>query len=604
MLARSDDAVPIACSYVPCILINRAGGAAMSGEIILEADQVFRWEGPKRKSTLARAKLGRLVLTDRHLLFLSTGSNDISAMRLVGAAVSPLAALRTGRTSQLDLAAARAPGGLEIPLEQLVSAELTSMFKVLTIRWRSSADELVSSTFAPKNGGMPSGPSWVAALTEMSKRAETSDLGDRSDPDVSDGPVDVVDRPRPPATGFRDPERLAASVEEITGRFGPGVLDEPERMRNLLRDAYGSSSIRDRSDVDVFVSVLEQHPLADLARGVSCEDVTAQVMAVTALPDEVASWSVAILRTASSASPALTLMPSDESDRSNGSTAGHVRSDRSANHSRGTEAPSLRTGSHHATVVTTGSVGAPAPRRRSRAIGALAAVGLVVAGASGWAIGRSGDDAVTTVAVAAGAGDIGDGAETAGEALTVQVDELREANLATEAELAEVTSQLDASAQQLGTVTADLEAARALHSPFEAGHSQPPLAFSGSGTLTACEGFGSPCVDPFFIDARTFDENGTRYFEVASVATVPIATMDSFTWGGQAEVTGEFGFHSCDGVRSPTTMSVTLIPSEFRVSPTDRTVSVSAYRVTYTFSNDPSGGCTAASRTYAGDFHG
>lgn len=133
-------------------------------QIVLDADKVFRWEGPKRKQTLLKAKLGRLVLTDRRLLFLSTGKNDITAARVLGGAVTPLAGLRTGSTAHLDLDAAHAPGGLDIPVSALRSAELKGMFKVLTLSFVDGSGQQLYSTFAPKNGGMPDGASWVAAI--------------------------------------------------------------------------------------------------------------------------------------------------------------------------------------------------------------------------------------------------------------------------------------------------------------------------------------------------------------------------------------------------------------------------------------------------------
>lgn len=130
--------------------------------IVLEAEKIFRWDGPKRKQTLFKAKLGRLVLTDRRLLFLSSGKNDISVGKLVGGAVSPLLALRTSGTGGLDLSATSAEGGLDVPRERLRGAELKGMFKTMTVTWTDAAGAEQVATFAPKNGGMPNGGAWVA----------------------------------------------------------------------------------------------------------------------------------------------------------------------------------------------------------------------------------------------------------------------------------------------------------------------------------------------------------------------------------------------------------------------------------------------------------
>lgn len=137
----------------------------MDEQVRLLADQVFRWEGPKRKQTLFKAKLGRLVLTDQRLLFLSTGSNDLSAAKLLaGGASHGASGLITSSTKDLDLSALQAAGGLEVDLSAITSAELKGMFKVLVVHYTDQTGAAEASTFAPKNGGMPDGPTWVAEL--------------------------------------------------------------------------------------------------------------------------------------------------------------------------------------------------------------------------------------------------------------------------------------------------------------------------------------------------------------------------------------------------------------------------------------------------------
>jgi hypothetical protein len=143
----------------------------MDESIILEADKVFRWDGPKRKQTLFGASLGRLVLTDQRLLFLSSGKNDVNAKRLIAGAISPIGGLRTSSTADLDMSAVSAKGGLEVPLSSITAAELKGMFKTMTITYTGADGKEHSSTFAPKNGGMPDGNTWVA---EIDKRRPTS----------------------------------------------------------------------------------------------------------------------------------------------------------------------------------------------------------------------------------------------------------------------------------------------------------------------------------------------------------------------------------------------------------------------------------------------
>ena len=67
--------------------------------------------------------------------------------------------------------------------------------------------------------------------------------------------------------------------------------------------------------------------------------------------------------------------------------------------------------------------------------------------------------------------------------------------------------------------------------------------------------------------------DGTQQlFDVDGTAAVPLTTDNGLTWAGSAAVTGEYNFHSCNGVRSDTTMSVQIVPKEFRVDPTAQTV--------------------------------
>ncbi len=139
----------------------------MDEEIVMQQDKVFRWEGPKRKQTLLSAKLGRLVLTNQRLLFLSTGKNDVNAKKLLGGAVTPLAVLHTSSTADLDLSALQAQGGLEVPLSAIESAELKGMFKTLTVTYKDPSGASQASTFAPKNGGMPDGPTWVSQVEQL-----------------------------------------------------------------------------------------------------------------------------------------------------------------------------------------------------------------------------------------------------------------------------------------------------------------------------------------------------------------------------------------------------------------------------------------------------
>ena len=139
----------------------------MDEQILMRTDKVFRWEGAKRKQTLFSAKLGRLVLTNRRLLFLSTGKHDVTAKRLAAGAIAPVLGLGTASTADLDMEAVKAEGGIEVPLSAIRSAELKGMFKALTVTYTDETGAEKASTFAPKNGGMPDGPTWVSQLKQL-----------------------------------------------------------------------------------------------------------------------------------------------------------------------------------------------------------------------------------------------------------------------------------------------------------------------------------------------------------------------------------------------------------------------------------------------------
>jgi len=135
--------------------------------VILSADRIFKWDGPKRKQTLVKAKLGRLVLTNERLVFLSTGKNDLSIRRLASGAMGPEAAFTVSKTSSLDLSALTNEGAVDVPVRNLRGAELHGMFKVMTVRWVDDLGTEHVATFAEKNAGMTSGPLWVAHLERL-----------------------------------------------------------------------------------------------------------------------------------------------------------------------------------------------------------------------------------------------------------------------------------------------------------------------------------------------------------------------------------------------------------------------------------------------------
>lgn len=614
----------------------------MDEAIILETDKVFRWEGPKRKQTLVHAKLGRLVLTDRRLLFLSTGKNDINLRRIGGGAVTPLAALVTGKTAHLDLEAVHAEGGLEIPVEHLVSAELTSMFKVLTISW-DTGDGPVYSTFAPKNGGMPDGPRWVEAL----RRAIDGDDTHRPPAAAAAGPfaapvaahapsgrVDPepaprmdVDPPPPPTrpgravAGFRNPDRLAATVEDLTRRFGVEILDHPSRVRNLLRDDYGADATRDRSDIDTFVSVLEHRPLSALDEGRTQQEVAGDLSRVTSLDEPGALWTLSVLQRARPGSPA-------------GTDATVV--DRVA------EPPARHGGPRpSATLLEPTATHSSSRHSRTGVLVAIVAVLGLLATLGAWFAGRSSADdwreralaaekqveAIDLRRVSGSEGDTTNEDAVAGDDTAATEDTIAVAEtVATDADLEELRAAYDEAAAQVATLAeqreqlvAQVEAAQATVArlqaeldganaevaargePFLTTPNHPVGAITGVGDLTRCDGFGEPCAATYYLGGRLIESGGQRLFEVPDMVLVTLTSPDGVSWNGSAEIIGQYGAFTCSGQRITTTFAINLHPADYRVDPVARTIDVVSYDVDFTLFSQGTG-CTDATSAYRGRF--
>ncbi len=136
----------------------------MAEAVLAECDQLLKWDAPKRKQTVFSAKLGRLVVTDERVLFLSTGSNDLTVGKaLASGFVSPVIGTLSSSTGHLDEGALANDGSLVVPLAAVTRVEVKGLFKALTIGYRTGEGERFAS-FAPKNGGITGGTSWVELI--------------------------------------------------------------------------------------------------------------------------------------------------------------------------------------------------------------------------------------------------------------------------------------------------------------------------------------------------------------------------------------------------------------------------------------------------------
>ena len=140
-------------------------GFVMDEAVITQVDQLMKWDAPKRKQTVFGAKLGRLIVTNARVVFLSSGSNDLTLGKAVAGGMGHhTAALRSSSTSNLDGAAMANAGSLDIPLSAITTAEVKGkVFKTLAICFSTDGGDRFA-TFAPKNGSLIGADGLVATI--------------------------------------------------------------------------------------------------------------------------------------------------------------------------------------------------------------------------------------------------------------------------------------------------------------------------------------------------------------------------------------------------------------------------------------------------------
>lgn len=140
--------------------------------VINQYDQLLKWNTPKRKQTVFGAKLGRLVLTDERLIFLSSGSNDLTIGKIAAGASGLISvATSSSSTSHLDLSALGNDGSLNLPLSDIMDAEVKGkFFKTVSIRFFGDGEKR-HATFAPKTGSFMLAAEWVEQITQARSAA-------------------------------------------------------------------------------------------------------------------------------------------------------------------------------------------------------------------------------------------------------------------------------------------------------------------------------------------------------------------------------------------------------------------------------------------------
>jgi hypothetical protein len=96
-------------------------------EIVLYTfDGLYAWRAPKPGMSVIGSFIGRVVLTSRRFLFLSTGTNGLGKALLMAAAGGALLSLTLGRTrtDELDLSALDNEGSLSFGLERVTGSRV------------------------------------------------------------------------------------------------------------------------------------------------------------------------------------------------------------------------------------------------------------------------------------------------------------------------------------------------------------------------------------------------------------------------------------------------------------------------------------------------
>lgn len=84
-------------------------------------NRLYCWEGRKIGPTILGSYIGQLQLTNRRVIFLSTGTNGLAraaVAQLIGGGAAQVTVGQTP-TEQLDMSAMENPGSLNIPLQRI-----------------------------------------------------------------------------------------------------------------------------------------------------------------------------------------------------------------------------------------------------------------------------------------------------------------------------------------------------------------------------------------------------------------------------------------------------------------------------------------------------
>lgn len=421
----------------------------------------------------------------------------------------------------------------------------------------------------------------------------------------------------------RGDDVVARALAVALSEGGRSLARDPRRVHAMVNDILGAESRARRAEVDAVVLAVEEDiPAGLLADRIDADDARERLR-TRGLDDAVAGFAIDAWRyglgmlDAAGTPPPLrnsegdSIPPATDPAPASLSDPGfrHVDAGPTVITPRAMRTAAEPAPSDHLPTGSKAADHASGPERdrqseRSRLVAVIAAVVAVVclvAVVGVWLRGRSQTEDWKERALAA---------EDALGGFAPESDDRNEAD----ADLTSAHDVIDDLETRLDVATSDLEATRSdlnkrsreltqAQTPFTTGAPQvAEVTLSGTGQLTECSGFGSDgCGQERWFDGTMRHDGTQQLFDVDGTAVVPLTAGDGLTWTGSAAVTGEYNVHTCNGERSDTTMSVLMVPKEFRVDPTAQTIEVVSFDIAFSFSN-PAGECTAATASYVGRF--
>ncbi len=426
---------------------------------------------------------------------------------------------------------------------------------------------------------------------------------------------------------YANRDRLATALHSLTIRFGPDVLSQPQRCRNLLFDEYGGDRREDRSDIDKFVEALslEKDNLIDRSEPEGA--ISTRLSSRTGLAPGDAAWTVSIVREIAGQDKAQGQhLPPPQPLPVGRTDYGGPAVD------SGWPTSAKRTVFALAAVIAIliGVAAALILSSRSETEAALEQVANLeesLATANSDTATDSTDQTGTTSTVgstvAASVEATGESADSSSAELEALVAQLQTDNAALQLTLTEqqlmfaaqqvtiddLNGQLAAAAlaatqkqSEFDTTQAQLIAAQASATQLAEEYSIEPLKvrppatnFRVTGTQVSCD-LDTGCAATGTLGGRFLDEGVQLFFEVPEVAKIPLSTFDGFSYSGEATVTAAASF-TCNEEPVSTLLRITASPVQIRANPLTKTFTYTAWNVTWIQSIDA---CQGASRTYTG----